>query len=58
MPEPRVEVDRYVVYPTGYDDLVHTDEFVVPVRHERPCMGMEGHARARHRVRDGDESAG
>lgn len=24
--EPRVEVDRYVVYPTGYDDLVHSDK--------------------------------
>lgn len=24
--EPRVEVDRYVVYPTGYDELVHSDK--------------------------------
>jgi hypothetical protein len=25
-PGPRVEVDRYVVYPTGYDELVHDDK--------------------------------
>jgi hypothetical protein len=27
MSEPRVEVDSYVVYPTGYDDMVHADKY-------------------------------
>jgi hypothetical protein len=26
MPEPRVEVDRYIVYPSNYDTLVHSDK--------------------------------
>lgn len=25
--DPRVQVDSYVVYPTGYDDLVQSDKF-------------------------------
>ena len=24
--DPRVQVDEYVVYPTGYDDLLHSDK--------------------------------